>query len=462
MANAQSPVPALPGAVPLLGHLIPFVRNPMAFLHRVQEFGDLVQVRFGSTPVYVVTSPELLTRLLITNVRNFDKGRLFDKARAVLGNGLLTSESDFHLRQRRLIQPAFHHANITAWGATIHRTATAAVDSWTPHRPLDVADAMHRISLDVIADTLFAADASPELKAKFLRSSPVIVRGFVTQILYPSGVLGRVPLPDNLRFRRAARELRGAFDDLVAARRDGPADRADLISALCGSHEGVGGGYAMTDEQVRDEAVSVLLAGTETVATAMAWLFHELSLRPELQRQLRSEIRQVTAGRAVTVADLPRLAGLGNVLSETLRLHTPNWVLTRRALVDTRFGEYHLPAGADLLFSPATLHRDARRYPRPLTFDPERWTSGRSPRERNTLIPFGAGRRKCIGESFARNEMLLIAAACLTRWTLVPAPHSTVTESKYLGTIQPRGLSLVPTPHAHPLTRADASDAPRP
>ncbi|MGK4584897.1 cytochrome P450 [Kitasatospora sp. HPMI-4] len=438
-------IPCAAGRLPPLGHLVPLLTRPVPFLQSLADYGPVVRIHLWRRPVHVLTTPELVHRLLVQDAPKTEKGFVFDKARGLLGNGLFTSEGAFHLRQRRLVQPAFHLDSIRGYAALAARQAATAVSRWEPGRPVPIAERMHAVSRDIVVESLFATHLSDAQKARINRSVPVVLTGFVRRALYPSALLEKLPVPANRRFDSAVRELRAVVDEIVAqgVRRQGP---EGMLPALLLAARDEETGLAMEAAQVRDEAVSLLLAGIETTATALSWLFHELAEHPGLQEELSEEVRTVAADGAVPWSDLPRLERTGHALSETLRLHTPNWILMRRAVAPLRYADAHLPPGTEILFSPTALHRSPRLFPDPLRFDPDRWRQPGDHASRRLFLPFGAGHHKCVGESFAWTEMLIVAATVLARWRLRPASPGGLREAAGSATLRPRGPQLIAEP----------------
>lgn len=401
-----------------------------------------MRIFIGPFPVYVINSPELLNRLLVTDAQWFEKGYLFDQARIFMGNGLLTANGDFHRQQRHLMQPAFRRERISSWIAQMHQSATAKVSSWRNEHTIDVVPEMHELVLDLLTRMLFAAGLRPEIKMKIRHAISDLLQGLLPQIAYSVGKMKNLPTPGNLKFRRATTELRSVLDELIVAYRADNSDRGDLFSLLCGAGE-TDASFRITDEQVRDEVVSIIVAGSDSMANTLTWLCYELGRNPAIQERVRAELRQVLGDREITLADLPRLTYLQKVFDEILRLYTPNWILDRRTTRELEFGEYSLPAGAEVVFSLSALHRDPVLYPDPLKFDPDRWSGDSSRTVRYAFIPFGTGRRKCIGDSLAHTVVMTTAATIFSRRWLAPLPGSTVFESKLAVTRNPRGVRMV-------------------
>ncbi|MGW3076174.1 cytochrome P450 [Kitasatospora sp. NPDC001132] len=432
--------PCAAGRLPLIGHLMPLMIRPVPFLQSLADYGPVVRIHLWRRPVHVLTTPELVHRLLVQDAAKTEKGFVFDKARGLLGNGLFISEGPFHLHQRRLVQPAFHQDGIRRYAALTSRLAASAVSRWEPGRPIPIEQRMHELARDIVVEALFAARLSESRKARIDRAVPVVLTGFVQRALYPSAALEKLPLPANRRFDAAVQDLRAVVDEIVTHAVPRQGQDGTLLDLLLSARD-ERTGRTMEPAQVRDEVVSLLLAGTETTATTLAWLFHELARHPRLQDELSDEVHAVATDGSVTWSDLPRLERTGNALDETLRLHTPNWILMRRAVAPLRYGDAHLPAGTEILFSPTALHRSSLHYPDPLRFDPGRWRQPGAPSHK-LFLPFGAGPHKCVGESFARTEMLVVAATVLTHWRLKPATPTPVAENATSATIRPRGPLL--------------------
>ncbi|MCX4633476.1 cytochrome P450 [Streptomyces sp. NBC_01443] len=446
--NAMNPVrpsviPTAPGRVPGLGHVIPVFRDPLEFLTSLQGLGPIVKIYLGPMPLYVTTSPEAIHRMLVTDAAKFSKGRLFDNAKVVFGDSLLTASTTRHRDQRRLIQPAFHREQVVRLAGRLHQHMVSRIEGWQEGSSLDFVSEMHSLGIEAVVPTLFAAEHSAEVTAKIHHAVPVIAQGLVRRVLFPDFVLA-LPLRANRTFVAAADELRDAFGDIVGAHHAGHDADGDLISTL-NSAVGPGSGVRLSDSQVRDQAVSILLAASETVATTMSWLFHELARHPEIRERFYAEVDEVLGGSPCGYADFPKLVYVEQVLRETLRLHTPNWILTRSATVAVDFDGVLLPEGAEVLYSLSALHRDPALYPDPQVFDPDRWGPDREIPSRTAYIPFGSGAHKCIGDSFAWAEMMIGACTIASRWRLDHTPGTRVGQSRKLATLQPTGLHLRPT-----------------
>ncbi|MBD3579329.1 cytochrome P450 [Streptomyces sp. KD18] len=419
-------IPPAPGRVPLLGHAVKLGRDPLAFLRSLREVGDLVRVDLGSMPMYVVTSAALVRDVTVGQARAFEKGRLYDRVRPLVGNGLATAGGDVHRRHRRLIQPMFHQTCIAGYAETMSSRARALADSWTPGQTIAVEQVMGELAVEILAATMFSTDIGRPAVEAVRRDLPVILKNMLLRAASPKA-LDHLPIPPNRAFDAAARSMRQVIDDVIAGtRRSGERQEGggDLLSVLLDARD-ADTGEALTDEEVRDELVTILFAGTETTASTLSWAFHEIARHPEVEKQLVAEVDEVLEGRPATIADVPRLVGIRRVLDEVIRLHGVT-LLMRRTTEEVELGGFRLPAGTEVAFSLYALHRDPALYADPDRFDPDRWLPERRgdiPRE--AFVPFGSGNRRCIGDAFAWTEATIVLATVLSRWQLRPSPgHS--------------------------------------
>jgi cytochrome P450 len=423
--HARPALPPGPRRFPGAGlspvNLLAFRRNPPGFLlDMAARYGDLVYLQAGAQAFYLLNHPDYVEDVLVTRHRNFAKGRAVQATRAILGNGLLTSEGNFHLRQRRLIQPIFHRQRIEGYGQAMVDHAARHAARWTAGARLNAADEMMALTLGIVGKTLFGTDVASEAGAVG-QAMHVLTEAF-TQINGPFGRLYRTfKLPPVRRANAARDQLLALMERIVAEHRAG-GDRGDLLSMLLAAqHED--DGRAMTDDQVRDEAMTLFLAGHETTATALTWTWYVLSQNPEAEARLHAELDAVLGGRPPTAQDLPRLPYARMVLAEAMRLYPPVWVIGRTVLNDFELGGYTIPAGASVITSQWVLHHDPRFYPEPLAFRPERWQpEAAAQRPKFAYFPFGGGPRVCIGEQFAWMEGILVLATLAQRWRLRLVP----------------------------------------
>jgi cytochrome P450 len=408
----------------LSGSLPDFTRDRLGFLRRcAQDYGDIVAVRFGPRRVFLVFQPDAIEEVLVTQARNFTKHFALRLNPLVLGNGLLTSEGDFWLRQRRLAQPAFHRNQIAAYAAVMVGYTQRMLAGWSAGQRCDILTEMTRLTLAIAAKTLFDAEVGAE--ADTVGSALQLLQtNFVARFnsLLPLPIW--LPTPRNLRLKRAVRRLDEILYGFIRQRRQSGTDRGDLLSLLLHARD-EDDGSRMTDRQLRDEAMTLFLAGHETTALTLSWAWYLLACHPEAEERLLAEVLAVLAGRAPTVADLPRLRYAEAVVQEALRLYPPAHVIGREAIHDCEIGGYRVPAGTTLLMSQWVVHRDARYFEQPEAFRPERWTGDLAQRlPKYAYFPFGGGPRVCIGNTFAMIETVLVLATIAPRFrfTVLPDP----------------------------------------
>jgi cytochrome P450 len=410
-----------------------------------ERYGDLVHFRIGPQHVYVVLRADLVRAVLVTHQKAFKKGPGFERARVVLGNGLLTSEGDFHLRQRRMLQPAFHRRRVAEYAGIMVEEAARVGDAWDAGGERDVAADMSALALRVVSRALFGADLDEDALAI---SRDVAEVGeffdYLTIALFP--VLMRTPLARVRRFRAGIDHLERETARVIAGRRGAAAaENGDLLSILLAARDVEGDGTGMSDEQIRDEAVTLITAGHETTANGLTWTWYMLAAHPEVEERLLAELDSVLDGRAPAADDVPDLPYTQAVLLESMRIYPPAWGMERRAVADQEIGGYVVPAGAAVLMPTFVINRDPRLYPDPLRFDPERFLGEAAAERPDWAYPlFGGGTRKCIGVAFAMLETVLVVAELARRFRLRPAPGRPVVPQARVS-LRPRdGLFMRP------------------
>jgi cytochrome P450 len=367
--------------------------------------------------VFLVNNPEYVREVLVTQQNNFTKSRALQRARVLLGEGLLTSEGEFHLRQRRLVQPAFHRPRLVGYSRVMTDYAVRTRDRWRAGESIDVASEMMRLTLAVVGKTLFSADVENEA-GEIGEALTTVLHMFNLLMMPFSEYLEKLPLPSIRRFEKARARLDRTIYGLIAERRESGEDKGDLLSMMLLARDEDGSG-GMSDQQVRDEALTLFLAGHETTAQALTWTSYLLSQNPECERRLHQEVDQVLLGRPPAFDDLPRLQYTEMVLAESMRLYPPAWAIGRKAIAEFELGGFTIPRGAILILAPYVTHRDPRFFPEPERFDPERWRpEARDARPKFSYFPFGGGARLCIGERFAWMEGTLVLAAIAQQWRL--------------------------------------------
>ncbi|WP_405594779.1 cytochrome P450 [Streptomyces sp. NBC_01092] len=431
-----------------LGHTVQLYRRPLEFLTSLTALGDVVRVYLGPLPAYVLTAADVVRQVLHDNGQNFDKGRLFERSRPLVGQGLLTAEPQLHGLQRPMIQPAFHRARIAHYTATMRAAAEETMAAWQPGQTVAVDRAMTDLTLSVIARTLFSAPPGGAAFTEVHQTLPVFVSGAGLRALLPAWLL-RLPLPANRRFTDAVARLLALTDQVESSHRstpngpDRPDEPEDILTLLLQARDEHG--RPMSAQQLRDEVLTLITAGTETSQAALTW-----ALCPTVEQHLHEEVDTVLDGRPVTFTDLPHLPHTTRITNEVLRLYPP-WLLMRRALRPVTLGPARLPAGTEIIYSPCLLHHDPRHVP-----DPDRWLTDRARTlPRRAYIPFGAGPRKCIGDSFAAAQATTVLATLATHWTLRPHTNSPVPPRPTGPLIRPPELRMSVLPrHPHPTSPA--------
>ncbi len=409
-------LPPGPRGLPILGNL-QLLRDPLRSLQRAHDqFGTTTCFRVGPIRFLSVADPALAQHVLVRNHRNYVKSRSYQGLRLVMGNGLVTSEGAHWKRQRKLAQPAFHRARLARLADTMAGCVDERLADWdertTPEA--DIHEEMMQLTLRIVGRTLFGADLGTDLGAL----GPAITTCLHKANEYAESVV-RIPLwvptPSNLRFARAKRVLDDIVHGLIEKRRRSE-PRDDVLGMLMAATDD-SGTERMTDRQLRDEVMTLFLAGHETIATAMSWTFMLLHQHPEIAERVRVEATTVLGGRTPTFEDLPRLAYTGQVIDEAMRVRPPVWIVEREALADDQLGPWTIPAGTIVAVSPWILHRNPELWDDPLRFDPERFTPERAAgRPKHAYLPFGAGPRICIGNHFALMEAKIILASIIQRY----------------------------------------------
>ena len=413
----------------MLGTLILPGRDPLAIFSRfARDYGDITFFRMNGERVFFVNHPDYIRQVLVTDHAKFAKSRALERARKLLGDGLLTSDGADHQRRRRLVQPAFHRTQIAGYAETMVQHAQRIDRWWQDGQTVDVSSDMMRLTLAIVARTLFDADI--ESRADSVGEAlTAVLESFWLTLLPFSELVEALPLRALKRSAGARARLDDVIYGMIAERRGRGGSRRDVLSMMIGSQD-EGGASGLSDREVRDEALTLLLAGHETTANALMWTWYLLSQAPEVRSRLHEEVDRVLAGRAASVADVESLPCVLGVVTESMRLFPPVWTIGRRAKADTELGGYSLPAGSMVFMSQWTMHRDARFYREPDRFLPGRWTAElRASLPKHAYFPFGGGPRTCIGESFAWMELVLIVATIAQRWDLELVPgHPIVTQ----------------------------------
>jgi cytochrome P450 len=392
------------------------LRSPEGWLdfltHCVQEYGDIVFFRFLGVPVCLINDPAAVEQVLITDHQNFTKSLDYRALSRVLGNGLLTSEGDFWKQQRRLVQPAFYRDRILSYGGVMTSYATRMVQSWQDGEVRDIHRDMMRVTLEITARSLFNVDIANDVRT--IGNSLGVVMNEMPKLTGFAFLPDWLPVPGLGGFRRALAELDRVVYGIIRGRRATGQRSGDLLDMLLDARDEHGAG--MPDRQLRDEIMTILLAGHETTANTLAWTLYLLAQHPEAQSCLEAEVREVLRGRVPEAAGLHRLPYTQMVLMESQRLYPPAWAIGRKAIRPVQILGHSLPAGTNVVVSQWVMHRDARYFPDPQRFDPNRWRdeiAGRRSLPKFAYLPFGAGPRACVGASLALTESALVLATLM-------------------------------------------------
>lgn len=420
------PLPPGPKLILGLGLLAELQNDPITLISRLTaSYGDTVYFEALGRKFYLFNNPDCVQQILVARQHSFHKGPALDRVRELVGDGLLTSEDELHLRQRRMIQPMFHRQRIAGYADDMVSLTERVIARWQDGVTVDLYAEMTHISLLIISKTLFDTEMegdSDEI-GQVIRT---VIASFITNLDPLADIRMRLPLPSTRRILNARKRLNTLIEQMIAERRAN-GGRGDLLSMLIAAQDDQDQHHYMSDQQVRDEALTLFLAGHETTASSITWSLYQLAQNPEPARLLRDELDNVLAGRKPTYADLENLRYTRMVLSEAIRLYPPAWAISRISLEDVKIGDYAVPKDAMLLFSPWIVHRDERYYPEPLKFDPERWTPENvASRPKMSFFPFGAGARICMGEPFAWMEATLLLATIAQQWELHLEPGFSV------------------------------------
>jgi len=409
------------------------------FMDAARRFGEVAYLKIGPRRGYLLTNPADVRHVLQDNAANYRKSPLYDKLRQSLGNGLLTSEGAFWLRQRRIAQPAFHRQRIAALAGLMAAAVNESAVDWeaiaSARTPVDIGDEMMRLTRTVVLRTLLGADLGPFTGE--IDGAWKVMNEHIGDSFWSLGLTNGWPTPRNRRFQAARAVLRGAVEYAIRQRREQGAEGDDLLSMLMHARD-EDTGESMTDEQLRVEVTTFLLAGQETTSLALTWTFYLLSQHAAVRERLEGEVDAVLGGRPAAYDDLPNLPLTRRVIDESMRLYPPAWGFSRQALGDDELGGYRLPRGWLAFLMPYVLHRLPTHWPDPDRFDPDRFLPERSAdRPKFAYLPFGAGPRQCIGNQFALLEAHLTVATLAQGFRLTLVPGHPV-EAWPLITLRPR------------------------
>lgn len=416
--TGQLPMPVHPG-LPMLGNSLDFVRDPLGALQKYRQLyaqpdgPQIVRLNVGGRTQQLIFRPEDAKRVLQENHRNYGRSPAFLVLKLFLGEGLLTSDGDFWRRQRRLAQPAFHRQKLAILANVMIEESANWINSLRSQdlsRPLNMSQALMDITMRIVCKTLFGTDAANQLVG-LSRSLETVNSLANDMLIVPIRFPMWVPTPGNIQFRKAIGKVDKLIYGFIEERRKTKAAHDDLLDMLLNAVDEETG-ERMSDRQLRDECVTLFMAGHETTAVSMAWTLYLLAQHPDVVTRIRDEVNQVLGNNPLpTPESLRSLTYTGQVIQESMRLYPPAWIMSRLAFNDDQFGPYTVPAGTSVLVSPYLLHRDPQQWPDPERFDPDRFAPGRE-KERHSYayIPFGGGPRLCIGNQFALMEMQVLLA----------------------------------------------------
>ncbi len=429
---ARSQLPPGPPEWPILGQTWRYFRDSVGLMQEAATYGDLATMSVKPTLVYLVNHPDLIQEVFVTQHRRVGRGIFSDVLKFLMGEGLITSEGATHLRQRRLMQPHFHHRRIAEYGEIMLDFARRHQQRWTDGMEVDIAAEMNDLTLHIVVKTLFGIDLPGDVKriGVAFEFSNQYLSTRNDQPVPLRNLCHRLPMPLTRRFRRELAFLDQTVADLIAQHRQTDSYGNDLLSLLLQTRDEEGDqpdASGMTDQQVRDETITLFAAGHETTSVALTWTWYLLATHPVWQTRWYAELDEVLGDRPVTLEDLPQLTVTDQILTESMRLYPPIWSTGRMAFADFELAGFPIPAGAMLVAPQLIMHRDPRYFEEPLTFRPDRWT----PEFRQSLpkfayYPFGGGPRRCIGDSFAWMEAQMVLVTLGQHWRMHHVPQHTV------------------------------------
>ena len=417
----------------VLGHMPAFRRDPLNFLlDCAREYGDWVPLRLGPRRAFLLGNPDDIEEVLVTQYRNFSKGPALKRSSLLFGNGLLTSEGDFWRRQRKLAQPAFHRERIAAYAQIMVDETRRHVSNWKAGETRDIHHEMTQLTMPIALKTLFGTEL--ENLARVSHTLELAQNHFQKWIHIISMLPGWIPTPSLPGLTRAVAELDSIVYKLITDRRASGEDRGDLLSMLLRAQveeaEGENKsdiGATMTDRQLRDEVLTLFLAGHDTTALTLTWTLYLLAQHPDVETKLRAELEAVLSNRPATAADKPNLKYAEQVIQESMRLYPPAWVVGRSALEDCTIGGHSVSAGNTMIMSQWATHRNPRFFPEPEAFRPERWEGDFAKTlPKYAYFPFGGGPRVCIGNTFALMESVVVLATLLQSCRFQLAPNQNI------------------------------------
>ncbi|GAA5049813.1 cytochrome P450 [Nocardia callitridis] len=435
--------PLVPNTKPLIGHALDIWQDPLKFFSSAASVAPLSRIKIGWKDACLIANHELLYQILVPDAKKYDKGIQFERARAMLGDGVLLAEGDLHMRQRRLMQPMFNKPSISDYVDTMHTYSAAMVESWRDKQVVEVYPEFFRLATRVVIDTLFSTVMTDDDVELVRAKMPLVISGIEKRGALPPRLFDTIPTSENRAFYAAIADLRALGNRLVDQRlrtnRDAEA-HADLMAVLTDTDDEI----ARRDNdraQILNEFLTFLTAGSETTPSAIAWSCYLLAEHPEIQEQVRAEVGGFDLGVHNTVGDIQGLTLLQAVIKESLRLYPPVWALGRRTVQEASLGGFDLAPGTQVFYSVYAIHRDESVYEDPDTFKPRRWIDTPKKYPRTAFLPFGAGARNCIGEHFAWVEIAIALVNILQRYEISLQPGQQVPAAA-MGALVPGALPM--------------------
>ena len=428
------------------GHASNLINNPLPLFRQcAEEYGDIASLRLFNRRIYVLSNPDYIKHVLVTDQKNYEKGRALEATRQVIGEGLLTSEGDFHHRQRLIMQPAFHRRQVAGYADIMSRLTQTHLNGWQNGQSFDLHQQMMQLTMKIATETLFGADISAGYK-KLTAALNDLMNDFTFLDATPVGqLLSRIPTRRNFQRKRWLDTLDSAIYEFIRAGQEKDEEQYNLLSMLLAAHQAEDQ-PSLSLAQIRDEVMTLFIAGHETTANAIIWTFYLLTQHPDVEAQLQAEVDTVLGGRLPTAEDSRQLKYTRMVLSEAMRLYPPAWAIGRRAIADDEIGGYKIPADSGVVFSQWVMHRHPLYWREPLCFQPERFDSdldSQPKRPRYAYFPFGGGARACIGEAFAWMEGILLIAMLAQQFRFEVAANAQVEPQPGI-TLRPKyGLPVV-------------------
>lgn len=434
--------PPGPKGLPFIGSFIEFQKDRLCFLKRVaDEYGDFAYFNFGPRKIYFINNPEFIKDIVITNNRKFIKSKVLQRSKIIVGEGLLTSEKEVHLNNRRAIQPLFHNKAIPSYAKIMVEETKNFIDMWNPDSVFDFHHEMMKITQTIVVKTLFGTDLG-EKTHELINSLNFIMSMFPKLIMPFSELLDYLPIPSMKRLRKEMNFIDQVIYRLIDERKKIKNDNNDLLNVLLNTKDGDGNDF-FTKQQIRDEIITFFIAGQETTSNSLCWTWYLLSQNPKIEEKFYEKVDTVLEGKLPGIQDIQSLKLLENIFKEGLRMFPPAWIISRRATEDYEVNGYIIPTGSDIYMSQYIVHHDDRFYDEPYKFNPDRWNEEKEDFPRFAFFPFGGGTRRCIGEPFAYMEAVLILAVISQRWKLELQPNFKV-EMEPLITIRPKnGMNMI-------------------